>query len=99
VSDAPADLDDACREFTDAVNMTPAALKKWLDTDASTSVGQKKDGPESVGHESGRRVVRLLEADKRDLSADDVAHMKKVAGSAERLSRRRLTPAPAPAST
>jgi len=64
--------------------MTPTTLKKWLDSDASTSVGQKNDGPESVGHESGRRIVRLLEAKKGDLDDADVAHMKKVVGYVRR---------------
>lgn len=55
-----------------------------VDSDASTSVGQKSDGPESVGHESGRRIVRLLEAKKGDLDDADVAHMKKVVGYVRR---------------
>ncbi|WP_084468026.1 DUF3140 domain-containing protein [Promicromonospora sukumoe] len=39
-------------EFDDVVNMTPAELERWLDTDESRSVGQS-DGGESVGN---RRV-------------------------------------------
>ncbi|MBL7309307.1 DUF3140 domain-containing protein, partial [Escherichia coli] len=30
------------KDFNEAVNMTPAALKKHLDSDASKEVGQKK---------------------------------------------------------
>ncbi len=31
-------------DFNEAVNMTPAALKKHLDSEASKEVGQKKGG-------------------------------------------------------
>lgn len=47
------------REFDEAVNMTATELERWLGTDESRSVGQS-DGGESVGHESGRRIVELL---------------------------------------
>jgi hypothetical protein len=77
------DREDTIKEFGDAVNMTPGSLKKWLDTDDSKSVGQS-DGGESVGHESGRRIVKLLEKNKGDLTDDDVAHMRKVVGYVHR---------------
>jgi len=52
---------DVVREFEHAVNMTPAALKRWLDSDESKAVGQKRDGAsESTGHQSGRHIIRLL---------------------------------------
>jgi hypothetical protein len=50
-------------EFGEAVNMTASELDSWLDTDESKSVGQS-DGGESVGHESGRRIVALLRTKK-----------------------------------
>ena len=75
------DRDDVRRSFGEAVNMTPAALEKWLATEESRSVGQKEDGSgESTGHESGRRIVELLRTKKDDLTDDDVAHMRKVSG-------------------
>ncbi|MDQ1035644.1 hypothetical protein QFZ75_002060 [Streptomyces sp. V3I8] len=77
------DREDTIKEFGDAVNMTPGSLKKWLDTDDSKSVGQS-DGGESVGHESGRRIVKLLEKNKGDLTDDDIAHMRKVVGYVHR---------------
>ncbi len=76
--------DDVYDEFRTAVNMTPTDLEKWLDTDESTSVGQKDDGGESVGHESGRRIVTLLRKRKGDLTDDDRAHMRKVVGYVHR---------------
>ncbi|MFF7682332.1 DUF3140 domain-containing protein [Microbacterium sp. NPDC007973] len=81
------DDDDQTRsDFDDAVNMTASELKKWLDTGESKSVGQKKDGGESTGHESGRHIVRILEKKKADLTDDDFAHMRKVVGYVKRHS-------------
>ncbi|WP_308199680.1 DUF3140 domain-containing protein [Saccharothrix sp. S26] len=69
--------------FDDAVNMTAAELERWLATDESRSVGQS-DGGESVGHESGRRIVALLRKKKGELTDDDHAHMRKVVGYVHR---------------
>jgi len=67
-------------QFKKAVNMTPAQLEKWLDTDDSRRVGQKSGNAESTGHQSGRRIVELLHRKAQDLSAADIAHMRKVVG-------------------
>ncbi len=64
--------------------MTPAELQKWLQTTESKDVGQKSDGGESTGHESGRRIVELLRKKKSELDDDDYAHMRKVVGYAHR---------------
>ncbi|RDE05457.1 DUF3140 domain-containing protein [Sphingomonas aracearum] len=75
-------------DFHDAVNMTPAELEKFLDTDDSKRVGWKgEDGQgsgESVGHKSGKRIVEIKRAHQADLSDDDYAHMKKVVGYVHR---------------
>ncbi|MDQ1124116.1 DUF3140 domain-containing protein [Microbacterium trichothecenolyticum] len=82
--------DDQTREdFDEAVNMTASELKKWLDTDESKAVGQKRDGGESTGHESGRHIVRILEKKKADLTDDDLKHMRKVVGYVKRHSAQR----------
>ncbi|MGW1958090.1 DUF3140 domain-containing protein [Streptomyces sp. NPDC001920] len=78
-------MDDEEREairdrFRELVNMTPAELEKWLETDESQSSGQHPDGGESTGHASGRRIVEILRTKKGDLSDDDYAHMRKVDG-------------------
>ncbi|WP_394429430.1 DUF3140 domain-containing protein [Streptomyces sp. SGAir0957] len=83
------DRQDTIKEFDDVVNMTPAALKKWLDTDESKSVGQSDGGGESVGHASGRRIIELREKKKGDLTDDDVAHMRKVVGYVHRHIKQR----------
>lgn len=93
--DRDRDRDKVTADFHDAVNMTPAELEEWLATDASHSVGQPRgdtDGgnaAESVGHASGRRIVDLLRTRKRDLSGDDLAHMRKVVGYVHRHQKQR----------
>jgi Protein of unknown function (DUF3140) len=65
--------------------MTPRALEQWLKTDESKSVGQRDNkGSESVGHESGRRNVKLLPAKQGDYSDENLAHMRKVVGYVHR---------------
>jgi hypothetical protein len=75
-------------EFSDAVNMTAGELERWLETDESRSVGQKEGG-ESTGHRSGRRIVDILRTKKADLSSEDHAHMRKVVGYVKRHSAQR----------
>ncbi len=83
------DGDETYREFGQAVNMTGKQLEDWLETDESTSVGQKKSGGESTGHESGRRIIAILAKKKADLADDDYAHMRKVVGYVKRHSAQR----------
>ncbi|WP_312490548.1 DUF3140 domain-containing protein [Sphingomonas sp.] len=72
-------------DFKEAVNMAPAELEKFLETDESKEVGQKKDGSdESVGHDSGRKIVAIKHKKKADLTDEDYAHMKKVVGYVHR---------------
>lgn len=78
------DDSDVKTEFDDLVNMTAKELDEFLGTDDSKDVGQKKDGGESTGHESGRRIVEILETKKADLSDDDYEHMRKVVGYCKR---------------
>jgi Protein of unknown function (DUF3140) len=64
-------------EFDDSVNMTRKELEDWLRTDESKSVGQSDGGGESKGHESGRKIVQILEKNKSDYT-DDIDHMRRV---------------------
>ncbi len=73
------------KAFFDAVNMTPAALEKWLKTEESQSVGITKDGEsDSVGHQSGEKIVTILRKKKTDIDDADRAHMGKVVGYVNR---------------
>ena len=83
----PIDRDKVRKDFDAAVNMAPAEIEEWLDTEESRKVGFKgADGsrPESVGHASGRRIVGILRKRKTELSDDDFAHMRKVVGYVHR---------------
>lgn len=75
---------DIYQEFTDAVNMKPGELSKWLESPDSKVVGQHKQGGESVGHASGRRIIDLLRRKKAELTESDYAHMRKVVGYVHR---------------
>jgi hypothetical protein len=65
-------------EFDEAINMSRKELEEWLDTDESKEVGQKDGGDESKGHESGRRIVAILEKNKSDYTDDDIEHIRRV---------------------
>jgi DNA topoisomerase VI subunit B len=76
---------DTYAEFKDAVNMSASELEKWLKTDESKQVGQKSgEGAESVGHDSGRKIIKILHTKKADLTDADEAHMRKVVGYVHR---------------
>ena len=86
------DPDKVRNDFAEAVNMTAGELEKWLKTKESRAVGFKgADGKarESVGHASGRQIVRILKTRKQDLTAADYAHMRKVVGFVRRHSAQR----------
>jgi hypothetical protein len=78
------DRERARSDFAEAVNMTGRELERWLDTEESQSVGVSDGDGESVGHESGRRIVALLGKKEGELSDDDYAHMRKVVGYVHR---------------
>ena len=76
---------ETLKDFREAVNMTPKELQDFLQTDDSKRVGWKGDdgdneSKESVGHQSGERIVEILHKKKDDYSDDDYVHMKKVVG-------------------
>jgi len=77
----PLDRDKIWEAFDHAVNMTPAELEEWLETEDSRKVGFKAGGSgESVGHASGRRIVSILRKARGESYAEDYAHMRKVTG-------------------
>lgn len=74
--------------FRKAVNMAPAELEDWLQTDDSRKVGWKgeddNESKESVGHKSGARIVEIMHTHKADTTNDDYAHMNEVVGYVHR---------------
>ncbi len=74
--------------------MSVAELEQGVATSESRKVGckgTKGDRPESVGHASGRLIVRILRKEEAELSDDDLLHMRKVVG----FIRRHLAQQPA----
>jgi hypothetical protein len=84
---ATIDRNKVSKDFVSAVNMTAGEIEKWVRTGESRKVGFKgKDGraSESVGHASGRHIVRILRKEPDQLTDDDFAHMRKVVGYVRR---------------
>ena len=85
----PLDRDKIASQFSDLVNMSSTELENWLRTRSSHAVGWKgPDGRarESIGHESGRQIVRILRKRTDELTEDDYSHMRKVVGYIRRHS-------------
>ncbi|KAK8197448.1 hypothetical protein HDK77DRAFT_478575 [Phyllosticta capitalensis] len=84
------DIETVIQEFNELVNMTPSELKDWLGTEESTGSGWGKDdgSGETVGHESGRRIIEILEKNPRKdpekYDEDDVDHMRRVVAYCKR---------------
>ena len=77
--------DDIRQEFEDAVNMSASEIERWLATKHSQNVGWTYEGEhESVGHQSGRRIVEIKGKRADELTDEDYAHMRKVTGYVHR---------------
>ena len=83
-------FDDAKRaatmkEFSSVVNLSPAELRKWLNTAESKSVGWVRQGEtESVGRQSAKAILKIKAKKKAALTDADYAHMRKVIGYVRR---------------
>lgn len=93
----PHPMDDVARtetaaEFKRVVNMTPAALRHWLASDDSHSVGMTPAGERvtgaeagaSVGHHMGERILEIKARRATELTDADYADMRKVVGYVHR---------------
>ncbi|KAK0384504.1 hypothetical protein NLU13_8590 [Sarocladium strictum] len=84
------DSKDVIREFNEVVNMTASELEKWLKSDDSQSAGWPKENAdgESVGHDSGRKIVEILKANPKKepgkYTDEQVQHMRKVVSYCKR---------------
>jgi hypothetical protein len=79
------DHDRIRREFEAVVNMSAAEIAAFLATDHSRKVGFTRPGEtESVGRQSARRIITILETPALALEAADYAHMRKVTGFVRR---------------
>lgn len=88
----PADEPAIRKAFTAAVTMTPDQIRAWLDTPSSKAVGQTRRGEsESIGRQSARRIIEILETPAEALSESDYVHMRKVVGYVRRHGAQRPT--------
>ncbi|KPM38853.1 hypothetical protein AK830_g7690 [Neonectria ditissima] len=82
--------DQVVDEFNTLVNMTAAELEEWLKSDDSNSAGWPKEdnNGETVGHDSGRKIVEILKSnpskDPENYTEDQVTHMRKVVAYCKR---------------
>ncbi len=84
-------------EFRRLVNIPPARLRHWLDSEESRSVGMTPDGErvtsagqgEAVGHHMGERILEIRATKAADLTDEDVADMRKVVGYIHRHTAQR----------
>jgi hypothetical protein len=84
--------EEIAAEFARVVNMTPAKLRQWLESEESRSVGMKKGGEkvtapgqgEAVGHHMGERILEIKAKKKAELDEQDHADMRKVVGYVHR---------------
>ena len=73
------------KAFNEVVNMSPKILQDWLKTKESLSVGFKtKATDESVGHQSGKHIIKLLKLAPNNFSDEDIKFANKVVGYVHR---------------
>ncbi|WP_149181924.1 DUF3140 domain-containing protein [Streptomyces sp. TRM49041] len=63
-------------EFHTVVNMTSRELQEWLSTEAAGE--ETEELPDRAGPPTGRRVLEILGKRRTDLTADDIAVMRRV---------------------
>jgi hypothetical protein len=84
-------------EFEKLVNMTPSALRHWLESDESQSVGMTPSGEkvtqpnqsESVGHHVGERIIEIRQQKSSLMNDEDYRDMRKVVGYIHRHRKQR----------
>ncbi|OQE31846.1 hypothetical protein PENSTE_c001G02215 [Penicillium steckii] len=68
--------------------MTPAELRSWLKESESKSAGWNSESGETIGHESGRKIVNILEHNPTghptQYTGDDIDHMRRVVSYCKR---------------
>lgn len=75
---------DIYAEFYELVNMSPGEIEEWLDSEHSKEVGKDSGDGESIGHKSGRKIIRIKGRKKEELTAADYEHMQEVNGYIKR---------------
>lgn len=80
--------DQVIKEFRSVVNLKPDQLERWLSLPDSRKLGFKDEVKEgTVGHESGRRILKILSKRRDKYTDDDLRHMQTVVGFVQRHRR------------
>jgi Protein of unknown function (DUF3140)/Hypervirulence associated proteins TUDOR domain len=78
-------VDQVIKEFRTVVNLKPDQLERWLSLPDSRKLGFKDEVKEgTVGHESGRRILKILSKRRDKYTDDDLRHMQTVVGFVQR---------------
>ena len=78
-------VDQVIKEFRTVVNLKPDQLERWLSLPDSKKLGFKDEVKEgTVGHESGRRILKILSKRRDKYTDDDLRHMKTDVGFVHR---------------
>ncbi|MGB7785800.1 MAG: DUF3140 domain-containing protein [Salinimicrobium sp.] len=77
------------KEFHELVNMSPKEIEEWLKEDESKEVGQDSGDGESIGHKSGKKIIKIKRKKKAELTAANYEHMQKVNGYIKRHTAQR----------
>ena len=73
------------KAFKEVVNMPAKTLQDWLKTEHSLAVGFKTDEKgESVGHQSGTHILKLLKLKPNEFTTEDIKFANKVVGYVKR---------------
>ncbi|KQC33310.1 DNA-binding protein [Nonlabens sp. YIK11] len=62
------DKEEVWDEFQTKQNMTSKELEDWLETDESKNAGKEMDNGETIGHSSGRSILKIKSKNKSDLT-------------------------------
>ena len=78
-------VDQVIKDFRRIVNLKPDQLERWLSLPDSKKLGFKDEVKEgTVGHESGRRILKILSKRRDKYTDDDLRHMQTVVGFVRR---------------
>jgi hypothetical protein len=72
-------VDQVIKDFRRIVNLKPDQLERWLSKPDSKKLGFKDEVKAgTVGHESGRRILKILSKRRDKYTDDDLRHMETV---------------------
>ncbi len=74
-------VDQVIKEFRSVVNLKPDQLERWLSMPDSKKLGFKDEVKAGTrGHESGKRILKIMSKRRDKYTEDDLQHMQTVVG-------------------